>query len=94
MKFDFEILQQPEKYHRSAVVMSRLTQKATDETDRIADVDDGVTAYCIVGQISQLSMASTESEGGVGLIPTTKKTDRDTSKQNTVPKPQGGTEKR
>lgn len=47
MEFDFEIAHCMEKYHKAADAMSGLTQKATDETKEIADINRNVLAYCI-----------------------------------------------
>lgn len=52
--------------------MSRLPQKPTDGAKRIAVTDDYIPAYCIVGQISDPTMASGDYEDEMGPFSTTK----------------------
>lgn len=52
-KFDFEIAHQRETYPRATREMSVLPQKATDKLIEIADFENDIAVYCIVGHISK-----------------------------------------
>lgn len=51
--------------------MSRLPQKTQNKTERMADVDDNVPAYHIVGQISKPKLVSEKNEDEVDSTLTT-----------------------
>lgn len=62
MELDFELVRQSGKYHKAAVAVPRLPQKATYDPRRILDVDDGISTYCAIGQISDPDTVSEEYE--------------------------------
>lgn len=70
LEIDFEIVLRIEKYHK-ADAMSRLPQKAANEAKRIAEFDDDILAYCILGGIIKPNMVLVENDDEVGPLPTT-----------------------
>lgn len=69
-EFSFEIVLRPRKHYKAADAKLRLPQKATNETNETADVDDGISPSCIVEPISNPNTASERHEGKVEPFPT------------------------
>lgn len=72
MEFGIEIIHRQGKYHKGADAMSRLPKKISQKEKEIVDVDDDISAYCIVGQISKPGTVFIKNEDEVGPMSTAK----------------------
>lgn len=73
MQVNFKVGFRPGKYHGAADATSRLPEKAPGKENEIADVDDNLPTYCIVGPISESNNASKMNKKAVQPLPTTTK---------------------
>lgn len=72
MELDFEVFHRPGKYHDAADAIPRLSKKAFGEENSNTDVNDDVSAYCIVGHISDPNLVSKKNGDIVEPLPTAK----------------------
>lgn len=73
VELDFRIVYRPVIYYEAADAVSRLLQKATTKTKRIADPNDDIQAYCVVWQRGKLNTIPEEYGDEVGTSASTRK---------------------